>query len=271
MTPQISPLLQIQNLHVAVQAGTGQPDAGKEVLRGLNLLVNAGETHVLLGINGSGKSTLAYAIAGHPRYTITEGRVELNGRDLREMTPDERARAGLFLAFQHPLAVPGVSVANFLRMAYQARFHGEGSSKPFSVMEFQKKLMATMQELQIDLQLAMRNLNDGFSGGEKKQIEVLQLALLQPRIAILDETDSGLDSDKLSLLGTKIERLAREHQMAILIITHYRRMLDYVPAQHVHLLMDGKIVTSGGPELAREIENTGYETARHRYQAQATA
>jgi len=263
-----APLLQVIDLHVTV--------AEKPVLKGVNLTLNAGEVHVVLGQNGTGKSTLAYAIAGHPNYKITQGKVLFEGEDLLDMEADERARRGIFLAFQHPIAVPGVSVANFLRAAYQARFHGgvvkatdksAGKDSGFSVMEFQKKLVAAMKELKMDPALAMRYLNDGFSGGEKKQMEILQLAMLQPKLAMLDETDSGLDVDKLATVGTSAAALAAKHNMGILIITHYKRMLNYVKPSNAHLLMDGKVVVSAGPELADEIDEKGYEHARKKYMA----
>ncbi len=265
-TANEKPLLEIQDLRVKV--------AEKEVLRGLSLTVRAGEIHVLLGMNGSGKSTLAYAIAGHPNYTVTGGRVLFEGDDLLALEPDERARRGVFLAFQHPISVPGVSVANFLRTAYQARFHGAaakatdksgGKDAGFSVMEFQKKLTTAMKELKIDPALAMRYLNEGFSGGEKKQMEILQLAMLQPRLAMLDETDSGLDVDKLATVGSGATALAKKHNMGVLIITHYKRMLHYVPPSRAHLLLDGKIIVSAGPELADEIDAHGYEAAKKKY------
>jgi len=261
-----APLLEVQDLHVEV--------AEKVVLRGLSLVIRKGEVHVLLGMNGSGKSTLAYAIMGHPNYAVTKGRVLFEGEDLLALDPDERARRGVFLAFQHPISVPGVSVANFLRTAYQARFHGgaakaidktAGKSSGFSVMEFQKKLLGAMKELKIDPTLATRYLNDGFSGGEKKQMEILQLAMLQPKFAMLDETDSGLDVDKLATVGRGAAELAAQHNMGVLIITHYKRMLNYVPPTHAHLLFEGKIAVSAGPELADEIDQHGYEVAKAKY------
>jgi len=260
------PLLVVEDLHVTV--------AEKEVLKGLSLTINKGEIHVLLGMNGSGKSTLAYAIMGHPNYKVTKGKVFFEGEDLLALDPDERARRGVFLAFQHPISVPGVSVANFLRTAYQARFHGgvakatdktAGKSSGFSVMEFQKKLLAAMKELKIDPTLATRYLNEGFSGGEKKQMEILQLAMLQPKFAMLDETDSGLDVDKLATVGNGATALAKKHDMGVLIITHYKRMLNYVPPTHAHLLFEGKVAVSAGPELADEIDQHGYDVARQKY------
>src|SRR4029077_9108951 len=245
-----TPLLKIENLHVKV--------AEKEILKGLTLTLNRGEVHVLLGQNGTGKSTLAYAIAGHPNYTITQGSIAINGEDLLAMEADARARAGIFLAFQAPIAVPGVSVANFLRTAYQARFFGSavkatdkdgGKGSGFSVMEFQKKLIAAMKSLKIDPTLATRYLNEGFSGGEKKQMEILQMAMLQPTLAMLDETDSGLDLDKLQVVGEGASKLAKEHGMGVLVITHYKRLLNSIRPSHAPLLVDGKIGVSMGPEL----------------------
>jgi Fe-S cluster assembly ATP-binding protein len=260
------PLLKIEDLHVTV--------ADKPILKGLTLTINRGEVHVLLGQNGTGKSTLAYAIAGHPSYKITQGRVWVNGEDLLAMEADARARAGVFLAFQAPISVPGVSVANFLRTAYQARFHGgaakatdktAGQASGFSVMEFQKKLMGAMKELKIDPTLATRYLNEGFSGGEKKQMEILQMAMLQPTLAMLDETDSGLDLDKLQVVGEGAARLAKQHGMGVLVITHYKRLLNYIKPTHAHLLVDGKIGISTGPELVDELEAKGYEYIKNTY------
>ena len=266
MQMSATPLLKIEDLHVKV--------AEKEILKGLNLSLNRGEVHVLLGQNGTGKSTLAYAIAGHPNYTITQGKVWLNGEDLLAMEAGERARKGVFLAFQAPISVPGVSVANFLRTAYQARFHGgaakaidktQGASSGFSVIEFQKKLIAAMKGLKIDPTLATRYLNDGFSGGEKKQMEILQMARLQPTLAMLDETDSGLDLDKLQIVGEGASKLAQEHNMGVLIITHYKRLLNYIKPTHAHLLFEGKIVVSRGPELVDELEAKGYDYIKNAY------
>src|ERR1043165_194815 len=260
------PLLQVEDLHVKV--------AEKQILKGLSLTINKGEVHVLLGQNGTGKSTLAYAIAGHPNYTVTQGKSWINGEDLLAMEADARARAGIFLAFQAPISVPGVSVANFLRTAYQARFFGaaakardktQGKASGFSVMEFQKKLLNAMKTLKIDPTLATRNLNEGFSGGEKKQMEILQRAMLQPTLAMLDETDSGLDLDKLQIVGEGAARLAKEHNMGVLVITHYKRLLQYIQPTHAHLLVDGKIGVSMGPELVDQLEEKGYEFIKQTY------
>ncbi|MCY3018835.1 MAG: Fe-S cluster assembly ATPase SufC [Planctomycetota bacterium] len=261
-----TPLLAIEDLHVKV--------AEKEILKGLTLSLNRGEVHVLLGQNGTGKSTLAYAIAGHPSYKVTQGRILLDGDDLLAMAADERARRGVFLAFQSPVAVPGVSVANFLRTAYQARFHGAaakatdktvGQAGGFSVIEFQKKLMAAMKGLKVDPALATRYLNDGFSGGEKKQMEILQMSLLRPTLAMLDETDSGLDLDKLHVVGEGAGRLAQEYNMGVLVITHYKRLLTYIKPTRAHLLLDGKIAVSMGPELVDELEEKGFDYLKATY------
>lgn len=264
------PLLAVEDLHVKV--------AEKQILKGVTFAMNRGEVHVLLGQNGSGKSTLAYAIAGHPNYVVTQGRVQFDGEDLLALDADARARKGLFLAFQAPVAVPGVSVANFLRTAYQARFHGGvapatdktgGQASGFSVIAFQRQLMAAMKSLKIDPALASRYLNDGFSGGEKKQIEILQMALLQPVLAMLDETDSGLDLDKLQVIGEGASRLAQEHHMGVLVITHYKRLLNYIKPTNVHLLLDGRIAVSMGPELVDELEAKGFEHLKNTYAKQS--
>jgi Fe-S cluster assembly ATP-binding protein len=260
------PLLAVTDLHVKI--------AEKPILKGVTLSMNRGEVHVLLGQNGSGKSTLAYAIAGHPSYTVTQGSMAFDGDDLLALDAAGRARKGVFLAFQAPIAVPGVSVANFLRTAYQARFHGttataDAKSGGFSVIAFQKKLMAAMKGLRIDPALATRYLNDGFSGGEKKQIEILQMALLQPQLAMLDETDSGLDLEKLQIIGEGAARLAQEHNMGVLVITHYKRLLNYIKPTHVHLLLDGKIAVSMGPELVDELEAKGFDYLKATYAKQS--
>ncbi|GII96640.1 Fe-S cluster assembly ATPase SufC [Sinosporangium siamense] len=237
--------LQIRDLHVAVE--------DKEILKGVDLTVNAGETHAIMGPNGSGKSTLAYAIAGHPKYTITGGSVLLDGEDLLEMSVDERARAGLFLAMQYPVEVPGVSVSNFLRTAVTA-VRGEAPK----LREFTKELKTGMDSLAIDTSFAQRNLNEGFSGGEKKRHEILQLELLKPKIAVLDETDSGLDVDALRVVSEGINRF-RSGETGVLLITHYTRILRYVKPDFVHVFAGGRIVESGGHELSERLENEGYE------------
>ena len=240
--------LEIQNLHVRIEE--------REILRGLDLTVRKGETHALMGPNGSGKSTLANTIMGNPNYEVTEGRIVFNGEDVTEADPDERARAGLFMAFQYPATIPGVSVANFLRMAVNAK-----RDDPIKVKEFGKLLGENMEILKIDRAFTSRYLNEGFSGGEKKRAEILQLAMLKPEIAVLDETDSGLDIDALRIVSDGVNAL-RGPEMGSLIITHYKRILDYVRPEFVHIMLDGRIVREGGPELADELEQTGYEQIR---------
>ncbi|GGK84804.1 ABC transporter ATP-binding protein [Sphaerisporangium melleum] len=238
--------LEIRDLHVAVE--------DKEILRGVNLTVRAGETHALMGPNGSGKSTLAYAVAGHPKYTITSGTVTLDGEDVLSMSVDERARAGLFLAMQYPVEVPGVSVSNFLRSAVTA-VRGEAPK----LRVFTKELKEGMDALSIDPAFAQRNLNEGFSGGEKKRHEILQLELLKPKIAILDETDSGLDVDALRVVSEGVNRFGASGETGVLLITHYTRILRYVKPDFVHVFAGGRVVEEGGPELADQLEAEGYE------------
>ncbi|MET8144262.1 Fe-S cluster assembly ATPase SufC [Sphaerisporangium sp. NPDC005288] len=238
--------LEIRDLHVAVE--------DKEILRGVNLTVRAGETHALMGPNGSGKSTLAYAVAGHPKYTITSGTVTLDGEDVLSLTVDERARAGLFLAMQYPVEVPGVSVSNFLRSAVTS-VRGEAPK----LRVFTKELKQGMDALSIDPAFAQRNLNEGFSGGEKKRHEILQLELLKPKIAILDETDSGLDVDALRVVSEGINRFGASGETGVLLITHYTRILRYVKPDFVHVFAGGRVVEEGGPELADRLESEGYE------------
>ena len=242
--------LEIRDLHVAVE--------DTEILRGVNLTVNSGETHAIMGPNGSGKSTLAYSIAGHPKYTVTSGSVLLDGANVLELAVDERARAGLFLAMQYPVEVPGVSVSNFLRTAATA-VRGEAPK----LRSWVKEVNSAMAELEVDKAFAERNVNEGFSGGEKKRHEILQLALLQPKIAILDETDSGLDVDALRVVSQGVNRFmqaSRDGREApgILLITHYTRILRYIEPDFVHVFFDGRIVESGGAELADELETNGY-------------
>jgi Fe-S cluster assembly ATP-binding protein len=237
--------LEIRDLHVAVE--------DKEILRGVNLTVRAGETHAIMGPNGSGKSTLAYAVAGHPKYDVTNGEVLLDGEDVLGMTVDERARAGLFLAMQYPVEVPGVSVSNFLRSAVTA-VRGEAPK----LREFAKDLRTAMDDLQIEQSFAQRNLNEGFSGGEKKRHEILQLELLKPKIAVLDETDSGLDIDALKVVSEGINKF-RGDETGVLLITHYTRILRYVKPDYVHVFAAGRIVEEGGPDLAEQLEAEGYE------------
>jgi Fe-S cluster assembly ATP-binding protein len=240
-----SPLFAIEDLHVNVE--------GKEILKGVHLAVNRGEVHALMGPNGSGKSTLANALMGHPRYQVTKGRVLLNGEDVLPLSADQRARRGMFLAFQYPLEIPGVKVRHFLRMAVKA-----SKAQELSVTEFRKQLFDKMAMLEMDRSFAERYLNEGFSGGEKKRNEILQLAMLEPTMAILDETDSGLDIDALRIVAGGINKLAGPDR-GMLLITHYQRILSYVEPQFVHVLFDGRVVRSGGKELALELEAKGYD------------
>ena len=242
--------LDIKDLHVSVVNADGSE---KEILKGVNLTVRSGETHAVMGPNGSGKSTLSYAIAGHPKYTVTSGSITLDGQDVLAMSVDERARAGLFLAMQYPVEVPGVSMSNFLRTAVTA-VRGEAPKLRLWV----KEVKAAMADLEIDPQFGERSVNEGFSGGEKKRHEVLQLGLLKPKIAILDETDSGLDVDALRVVSEGVNRFAEAENAGLLLITHYTRILRYIHPQFVHVFVDGRIVESGGPELADELEENGY-------------
>jgi Fe-S cluster assembly ATP-binding protein len=243
--------LEIRDLHVSVTDAAGE---SQQILRGVDLAVRAGQTHAIMGPNGSGKSTLAYAIAGHPRYQVTEGSVTLDGEDVLAMSVDTRARAGLFLAMQYPAEVPGVSVSNFLRTAMTA-IRGEAPK----LRVFLKEMRAAMASLSIDPVFAERNVNEGFSGGEKKRHEILQLELLDPKIAILDETDSGLDIDALRVVADGINRFRAREGRGVLLITHYTRILRYVQPDFVHVFVGGRIVKEGGPELADELETSGYE------------
>ena len=243
--------LEIRDLHVSV---AGQAGESQEILRGVDLTVAAGQTHAIMGPNGSGKSTLAYSIAGHPRYQVTSGSVTLDGEDVLAMSVDARARAGLFLAMQYPVEVPGVTVSNFLRTAVTA-VRGEAPR----VRDFIKEMNGAMKDLSIDPAFAQRNLNEGFSGGEKKRHEILQLRLLNPKIAILDETDSGLDIDALKVVAAGVNAYGSQPDHGVLLITHYTRILRYVRPDFVHVFIGGKIVAEGGPELADELEASGYE------------
>jgi Fe-S cluster assembly ATP-binding protein len=245
-------VLEITNLHVAVN--------GHEIVRGVDLAVDTNEVHAIMGPNGSGKSTLAYALMGHPGYEITEGEILLDGENVVEMEPDERAQRGLFLAFQYPHAIPGVTVTNFLRSAINAtrKARNGGEDDPIPVREFRAELMAAMDELKVPKELAGRYVNDGFSGGEKKRLEILQMAVLHPRIAVLDETDSGLDIDALKIVARGVRRLVGP-EMGALVITHYQRILNYIKPDYVHVFVDGGIVAEGGPELAERLEAEGYE------------
>jgi Fe-S cluster assembly ATP-binding protein len=243
--------LEIKDLHVDVRAGSD--DEPKEILRGVDLTVRAGETHAIMGPNGSGKSTLAYAIAGHPKYEVTSGEVLLDGGDVLAMSVDERARAGLFLAMQYPVEVPGVSMSNFLRSAATA-IRGQSPK----LRTWVKEVKQAMSDLDIDPAFADRSVNEGFSGGEKKRHEVLQLALLNPKIAVLDETDSGLDIDALRVVSEGINRYRAKGDVGVLLITHYTRILKHIQPDVVHVFANGRVVTSGGPELADELEEHGY-------------
>jgi Fe-S cluster assembly ATP-binding protein len=249
--------LVINNLHVAVE--------DTEILKGVNLTIKAGEVHAVMGPNGTGKSTLAYALMGHPKYKITEGEATLDGNDLLDLDPSERSKLGLFLAFQYPVAVPGVSVANFLRTAINAHRKGKDpEDKGISIPDFRKKLKEKMALLDMDESFAGRYLNDGFSGGEKKRVEILQMATLEPKISILDETDSGLDIDALKIVAHGINVINKKAQ-GILVITHYQRILNYITPDFVHVMLNGKIVESGGPELALRLEEEGYEWLREKH------
>ncbi|MDV2502966.1 MAG: Fe-S cluster assembly ATPase SufC [bacterium] len=249
--------LTIRNLHVKVE--------GNEILKGVDLTVRAGEVHSLMGPNGSGKSTLAYILMGHPAYEVDEGEVLLDGENILELEPDERARKGLFLAFQYPTAIPGVSVADFLRTAVSAiRLGSSEEGRTINLIpmrEFRKEIRERMTELDIDHSFARRHLNDGFSGGEKKRAEILQMALLKPRIAVLDETDSGLDIDALRAVADGVNRQLSS-ELGVLLITHYQRILNYIKPNFVHIMVDGRIVQSGGPELAHELEAKGYDMVK---------
>ena len=244
--------LEIRDLHVSVAGGPGEED--REILRGVDLTVGSGQTHAIMGPNGSGKSTLAYSIAGHPKYKVTSGAVTLDGEDVLAMTVDARARAGLFLAMQYPVEVPGVTVSNFLRTAVTA-VRGEAPK----LREFVKEMNGAMKALSIDPVFAQRNLNEGFSGGEKKRHEILQLQLLNPKIAILDETDSGLDVDALKVVSEGINAYREDAGHGVLLITHYTRILRYVRPDFVHVFVGGRVVEEGGPELADDLEANGYE------------
>ena len=258
------PMFEIENLHASIE--------DKEILKGVDLTINKGEIHALMGPNGSGKSTLAYVLAGHPAYEVTEGSVRYFAEDILEMEPDERARKGIFLAFQYPTVIPGVSMANFLRMAVtsvrnaraEAAAADGGEAKPLAPREFRRLMREKMSLLKMDDAFATRYLNEGFSGGEKKRAEILQMALLEPTMAILDETDSGLDIDALKVVSEGVNALAGP-EMGVLLITHYQRLLNHIKPHFVHIMMDGRIVQSGGPELALELEAQGYEGLRAQF------
>jgi Fe-S cluster assembly ATP-binding protein len=248
----MSDILSVNNLKTSIE--------GKEILKGLNLSIRAGEVHAIMGPNGSGKSTLSKVLAGHPSYEVTEGTATFLDRDLLELSPDERSKLGLFLAFQYPVEIPGVSIFNFLRTALNARLE-----KDISVIEFRKKLYEKMDMLGMDHAFATRFVNDGFSGGEKKRNEILQMAMLEPKLAILDETDSGLDIDALKIVSTGVNTILNNHtddtstKPAVLIITHYNRILNYIKPHYVHILHDGKILESGPADLALKLEDKGYD------------
>jgi Fe-S cluster assembly ATP-binding protein len=253
--------LEIRNLHVSVE--------DKPILNGVNLTIKQGEIHALMGPNGTGKSTLAYAVMGHPHYTVTAGQVIFKGVDLLELEPDVRARLGLFLAFQYPVAIPGVSVANFLRTAINARRRAVNpDDKGIPIPEFRKLLRSKMDMLQVPHDFAGRYLNEGFSGGEKKRAEVLQLATLEPEIAVMDETDSGLDIDALRIVASGVNALAGPN-LGVLVITHYQRILNYIKPQFVHIMLGGRVVETGGADLALHLEEKGYDWVREKHEEAA--
>ena len=247
-------LLELKNLHVALE------NQGAEIVKGVDLAVDTNQIHAIMGPNGSGKSTLAYALMGHPAYEITEGRIFFDGEDVTELEADERAQRGLFLAFQYPHAIPGVTVTSFLRSAINAnrKARNDGQDDPVAIKEFRQEMLDAMEKLQVPRELAQRYLNDGFSGGEKKRVEILQMAMLKPRVAVLDETDSGLDIDALRIVASGVKELVGEETGA-LVITHYQRILNYVQPDFVHVFVDGRIVEEGGPELAHKLEAEGYK------------
>jgi len=243
-------LLKISDLHAVIA------DDSTEILKGVDLEIGVGEIHAIMGPNGSGKSTLSKVLSGHPAYEVTEGEVLYKGENLLELEVDERARAGLFLAFQYPIDIPGVSIANFLRTAMQSQHPDE----EVDIFDFQEKLLDRMALLEMERSFAERSVNEGFSGGEKKRNEILQMAMLEPTLAVMDETDSGLDIDALKVVANGVNTLHREHgEMSILLITHYQRLLDYITPDFVHVMFNGRIVKSGGPELAHQLEAEGYE------------
>jgi Fe-S cluster assembly ATP-binding protein len=250
--------LVIRNLHVSVD--------GKEILKGINLTIEQGKIHAIMGPNGSGKSTLAYSLAGHPRYEVTDGEVWYKGEDVLDLEPNDRSKLGLFLAFQYPVAVAGVTVANFLRAALNAHRAQDGvdpKTTAIPMAEYRKTIKQRMDMLEMAPDFARRYLNEGFSGGEKKRLEILQMAMLQPSLAIMDETDSGLDIDALKIVAEGVNRVKEERpNLGVLVITHYQRLLNYIKPDYVHVLMDGRIVREGGPELALELEEKGYDFIR---------
>jgi len=253
----------INNLHVSIE--------GKEILKGVNLTIPQGEVHAIMGPNGTGKSTLAYTLMGHPSYLVTAGEVIFKGQNILELDPDARSRMGIFLAFQYPVSIPGVSVSNFLRTAVNARRkEANHEDKGIPIPEFRKVLKEKMELLKMDPAFASRYLNEGFSGGEKKRAEILQMAVLKPEIAVLDETDSGLDIDALRIVSEGVNVL-RGKDLGVLVITHYQRILNYIKPDYVHVMMDGRIVESGGPELAFSLEEHGYEWIKEKVENGAAA
>ena len=252
--------LEIKNLHVSA--------GDKQILKGVDLHVRSGEFHALMGPNGSGKSTLANIVMGHPNLEVTEGQILLDGEDITDADPDERARAGLFMAFQYPVAIPGVTVAKYLRMVMNARREALGEPE-ISLKDFRKTVEAAMALTNVPREFSNRYLNDGFSGGEKKRMEILQLALLEPRLAVLDETDSGLDIDALNTVAKGVNTVAQGSDMGVLIITHYQRILHMVKPQFVHIMFEGRIVKEGGPELVEQLEQKGYGWIREEVGAAA--
>lgn len=255
--------LEIKNLHVSIE--------GKSIIKGLNLTIRQGEVHAIMGPNGTGKSTLAYAVMGHPNYEITQGDVLLNGKSVIELEPDVRSRAGIFLAFQYPVSIPGVTVANFLRTALNARRrNAEPPQEEISILDFRKLLKSKMDLLEMEYAFGGRYLNEGFSGGEKKRTEVLQMAVLEPSFSILDETDSGLDIDAIRIVSEGVNAL-KGPNMGVLVITHYQRILNYLKPDFVHVMFDGRIVESGGEKLALRLEEHGYDWIREKYGQPAVA
>ena len=242
-------MLEIKNLHASVE--------GKEILNGVDLTIKDGEIHALMGTNGAGKSTLSNVIVGHPKYEVTEGTIEFNGQDLLAMNPEERAHAGIFMSFQQPVEIPGVSMTNFMRAAVNAKYQAEGL-EPIKSTDFLKVMREKRQLVEIDQKLVSRSVNEGFSGGEKKRNEIFQMAMLNPSFCILDETDSGLDVDALRIVAEGFNRFRNEKTSAM-VITHYQRLLDYIRPDVVHVLIDGRIIRTGGPELARQIEDNGFD------------
>ena len=251
------PLLKVVNLHAEIA------EEGVEILRGVDLEVGKGEIHAIMGPNGSGKSTLAKVLSGHPAYEVTDGEIVFKGQNLLELEADERAQAGLFLAFQYPVEIPGVSIANFLRTALKSK-----AGEEMDIFDYQELLLEKMEMLEMDRSFAERSVNEGFSGGEKKRNEILQLAMLAPDLAVMDETDSGLDIDALKVVSNGVNRVHRERRdMGVVMITHYQRMLNYVKPDFVHVMVGGRIVQSGGPELAEQLEAEGYESWREEPEA----